>query len=363
MTFRIFHKFAITAALVFTALGAEANTSRTLPSWDTWSVDCGNSGICSASTFVRGQSTWADVRVVRDWPAAAEPLLRITTNTPLADDGAIRLIIDGKVEDTLPILQLREIQTTVTPPAGFRPTGGEGFWYPTGQATRTLLEKIVTASTLVLELPIGQETAEVKIDLGGLYPALSWIDARQNRTNTQSAIIVQGQEGSVDAPHADSITSPDQLPPAVRAVWEASGPCADIDPAIFASLDAVSIPLGDKPVLYLLPCGAPGAYNAPYIGVLASPDSVATRIHLARMAEPGPVTTDIIYNATWDPATLQLDGFFKGSGVGECGIWNRWTWTPSGFALIEEAARQSCDGVETPLSEWPTTWPTSAPRP
>ncbi len=355
MTRKLFKLFAIAAALL-TGSPAIASPARIPPSWDTWSVDCGNSGICFASTFVRGQATWVDVRVVRDWQANADPLLRITTNTPLADDGEIRLSVDGQLEDTLPIAHLREIQASVTSPSGFRPIGGEGFWYPTGQATRALLEKISKGAVLTIELPIAPEKTQVDVALSGLKPALSWIDERQTRNGTTSAIINPGTEESIDAPHADPVTSPDELPPAVRTVWGTSRSCADIDPAIFASLDAVAMPLGDTSVLYILPCGAPGAYNAPYTAILAAPDGSVTRLYVARMSEHGPVATDIIYNARWYPAELKLESLFKGSGLGECGIWNQWNWTGAGFALTEEAARQGCDGKETPITEWPSTW-------
>ena len=69
---------------------------------------------------------------VRDWRADAQPLLRLTTNTVLPQTGTLRFDVDGTTIESLPIEQLREIQAGVTSPAGFRPLGGEGFWYPTG---------------------------------------------------------------------------------------------------------------------------------------------------------------------------------------------------------------------------------------
>jgi hypothetical protein len=357
MTRTLFRIFVIAAAFLLEAASAHAGSDRSPPTWDTWSVGCGNTGLCYTSTFVRGQSTWVDVRVIRDWPANADPLLRITTNTPLTDDGEIRFIVDGKLEDTLPVAELRDIQASVVSPEGFRPIGGEGFWYPTGQATRTLLEKIGKASQLVIELPVSPEKTAVTVELGRLSQALSWVDARQNRIGTASSITSPGPGENKDAPHADAISNPDQIPPAVRSVWDANRSCSDIDPAIFASLDAVSVPLGESSALYILPCGVPSAYNTPYIAIQAKAEGMASQLHLARMAEKGPVATDLIYNAKWNPARLFLEGLFKGSGLGECGTWNRWEWTGSGFVMIEEASRQTCDGKETPLSEWPTTWP------
>ena len=135
-------------------------------------------------------------------PGNADPLLRITTNTPLADDGEIRFIVDGKVVDTLPVAELRDIQASVVSPEGFRPIGGEGFWYPAGQATRSLLEKMGVASQLVIELPMTPEKTVVTVELGGLSHAISWIDARQNRIGTASSITSPGPGENKDAPHA-----------------------------------------------------------------------------------------------------------------------------------------------------------------
>lgn len=357
MTRILLTTIAIAAVLFSFPLSAAERSTRVPPSWKSWSADCSNTGLCYASTFVRNQGIWIDVRVIRDWPATAGPMLRITTNTPLATDGTISLIVDGETFDELPVAELHDMQATVTAPAGFRPIGGEGFWYPTGQATRTLIEKISKAGKLVLQVPLEAEEAAVDIELAGLLEALAWIDERQERTGTVSAIAETGQDPDHDAPHALAVLSPEVLPQAVHDLWASSRSCGDIDPAIFASLDAVSMPLDDKSALFILPCGVPSAYNTPYIVILAKADGMAEQQHLARMSEKGPVTTDLVYNAKWNPAGLELDGLFKGSGVGECGTWNRWTWIGSGFALNEEATRQTCDGKETSITEWPTVWP------
>lgn len=352
--------FAATLLCLWAVVSAHAQASRTPPSWDKWAVGCSNAGVCYASTFVRGQSTWVDVRIVRDWPADAEPLLRITTNTALSDDGAIRLFADNISQDTLPVSQLREIQAAIVAPAGFRPIGGEGFWYPTGPATRTLLESIRSASELVIELPVEPEPVRITVPLKGLHLALTWVDNRQTRNGTISAIAAPGSEPSKNAPHANPLVSPESLPAPVTAAWDANRFCSDIDPAIFASLDAISAPLDEASALYLLPCGAPSAYNTPYVAVLAPAEGKARQIHLARMSEKGPVAVDLIYNAKWNPGRQELEGYFKGSGLGECGTWNRWSWTGSAFVLMEEATRQTCDEAEAPLNEWPTSWPLPA---
>ncbi|MEC9403129.1 MAG: hypothetical protein VX374_11425, partial [Pseudomonadota bacterium] len=140
MTPRLLTLLMTVAAALLGASSTMAQPGRTTPSFESWTVDCGNTGVCFASSFTRSQSVWVDVRIVRDWQAEAQPLVRVTTNTELPKDGTLKFEVDGAPIEALPIEQLREMQPAVNPPAGFRPLGGEGFWYPTGPATTTLLD-------------------------------------------------------------------------------------------------------------------------------------------------------------------------------------------------------------------------------
>ena len=347
------------AAALFAATGAMAQPGRTAPSFEGWTVDCGNTGVCFSSSFTRSQSVWVDVRIIRDWQAEAQPLVRLTTNTELPKDGTLNFEVDGNMIEALPLEQLREMQTAVTSPPGFSPLGGEGFWYPTGPATMTLLEAMRSGQELVIHMPAaeGADPVAIAVPLQGLKASLLWLDNRQNRTGTVSAIISKGTEPAVDAPHAVPVVSADQLPPEVAAVWSANRLCSEIDPTIFASLNAVRVPLAESASLYFIPCGAPTAYNSPYVAVLSGKDGAARQVHVARMSEKGPIATDLIYNARWIPADQQLVSYFKGSGVGECGLWNRWGWNGTGLVLLEEATRKTCDGTSPDLSNWSNTWP------
>ncbi|MEP3048319.1 MAG: DUF1176 domain-containing protein [Roseibium sp.] len=363
MTFKLITFLVSAAVATVIAYGVAAQTGRTSPKFETWTVDCGNTGVCFASSFTRNQSVWVDLRIVRDWQADAQPLVRLTTNTELPKEGTLRFEVDGQAVDALPIEQLREIQATVPSPAGFRPLGGEGFWYPIGPASITLVEALKKGRELTIHLPDVADIGPVAvaIPLQGVKSSLLWLDNRQNRTGTTSAIVSPGTLPSADAPHALPILGPEQLPAEVSAIWSANRLCSTIDPAIFASLNAVRIPLEDGASLYIIPCGAPSAYNSPYVTVLAGKDGAARQIHVARMSDKGPVASDLIYNARWIPADQQLISYFKGSGVGECGLWNRWVWNGTGLVLLEEAARQTCDGTEPDLSNWSNIWPVKNP--
>lgn len=359
MTSRLFS--AVLGALLVLGgwTGASAQPGRTAPVFDTWSVDCASTGVCFSSSLTRNQSVWVDLRIVRDWQADALPLLRLTTNTVLPQSGTLRFDVDGKTIESLPIEQLREIQQAVIAPAGFRPLGGEGFWYPTGAVTLALLQALQSGAELSIHMPDenGTGTVSVTVPLQGLKSGLLWLDNRQNRTGTVSAIVSPGTDPAINAPHALPIHAPEELPAEVSAIWHANRLCSSIDPTIFASLNAVRVPLDDGASLYIIPCGAPSAYNSPYVTIYAGKDGAARQVHVARMSENGPIATDLIYNALWIPADLQLISYFKGSGVGECGLWNRWVWNGTGLVLLEEASRKTCDNTEPDLSNWSNTWP------
>ncbi|ADZ69656.1 DUF1176 domain-containing protein [Polymorphum gilvum] len=348
-----------TLALAIAALSAGDATAdaRDIPKWGVWTGGCGNTGMCSVSAIVRSQSAWIDVRIVRDWPAAATPLLRITANAPIAKSGTIRFAIDGKSVDEIEIAQLREAQTSITPPPGFRPIGGNGLWYPAGPATQAMIAAIRAGATLTVTLPLAGQEVSIDVPAAGLADGLAWLDDRQQRTGTITALVDPGSNVPADAPHGQAILSPDALPPQVRAAWDGNRYCSDIDPTVFASLDAVAAPLGTDRTLYLLPCGAPTAHNAAFVGFEVRDGEDIRPISLARMSDKGPIATDLIYNARWHPGRLEIEALYKGTARGDCGTWNRWQWTGATFALVEEASKPVCDDIVVPLADWPQTWP------
>lgn len=309
------------------------------------------------SSLIRHQSTWIEIRIIRDWAAKSLPLLRITANSPWAKTGTLKISIDGESADSLSIEQLRESHGKQPMPLGFRPIGGEGYWYPVGAATSTMIDAMIKGLDMQVTVPLETTVQTMDIDLRGIHAALTWLDTQQARQDTTTAIVLRGPNEPHDAPHADLVTSPDVLPPAVKTAWENNRFCADIDPAIFGSLDGISSSLGQDSKLFLLPCGTPTAYNTAYVAFRARAGDNIQQLQFARMSDHGPIATDTVYNARWNPVKLELRATFKGTGTGDCGIWDRWQWTGATFALTEEATKSTCDGKDTNLDDWPRTWP------
>lgn len=118
------------------------------------------------------------------------------------------------------------------------------------------------------ELIGGEATAPVSADG---YTALAlWLDDRQNRIGTTSALSRPGDTPPVDAPAATVIAAPDALPADVAKLWNASAEqCGRIGEGSFSQADATSVALDGDTTLYLLPCGRPGN-NAPTIAIIAA---------------------------------------------------------------------------------------------
>ena len=95
MTPRLLTLLPFAAAALCAASDSQARPGRTPPSFESSTVDCGNNGVCFASSFTRSQSVWVDVRIVRDWQAEALPLVRVSTNPELPKDGTLQFEVDG----------------------------------------------------------------------------------------------------------------------------------------------------------------------------------------------------------------------------------------------------------------------------
>ena len=203
------------------------------------------------------------------------------------------------------------------------------------------------------------------LSLSGVSAALLWIDERQGRLETTTALMRRG-----DAP-ASRVPAPPALPEvrAAPAIDQAGfGEGTAVLPATIEALLEVqacradtgfspefqgavqSARLNATTELWGVPCFS-GAYNVGYRYVISGPDGQSPRvITLPTTAEPA--QTPI--NSEYDPATRTLTAFAKGRGIGDCGFTNTWTWTGRDFVLTSEARMEDCWSV--PADLWPTTW-------
>lgn len=204
---------------------------------------------------------------------------------------------------------------------------------------------------------------QMKVSLGGAAAAFLWIDERQGRLNTPTALIRRG-----DRPAAEVPAAPAAPRVAVAAAVAQNGLVQDdLSPALLAHPKVkeclaetrrgerfepnveVSRLAADK-LLWSVPCGE-GAYNFSQAYFITPADGTSPR-PVAFPTAAG--SEDTLVNSRYDPRTRTLFAFGKGRGLGDCGRMGVWAWTGERFALLDEKVMPSCTAI--PQDLWPTTW-------
>ncbi len=204
---------------------------------------------------------------------------------------------------------------------------------------------------------------QMKVSLGGAAAAFLWIDERQGRLDTTTALIRRGERPASDVPAA---------PAAPRVTMASAAPQDglvqdDLSPALLAhpkvqeclatsrkgerfEPDVVVSRLASDKLLWSVPCGE-GAYNFTQVYFITPADGTS----------PQPVdfptatgSNDELVNSRYDPKSRTLSAFGRGRGIGDCGRMGSWAWTGERFALLNEKAMPICTAV--PQDLWPTTW-------
>lgn len=221
------------------------------------------------------------------------------------------------------------------------------------------------AAGRTLTLAAGDET--VAISLSGASAALLWIDERQGRLDTPTALVRKGRRAASSvpgpAPTPRVVAAPPiaqtgfgdsgrTLPPALEAVAAVKACRAETaDSAV--SNEVMSARLDASTELWAVPCFA-GAYNVGHDWYLTGPGGGNPRA--VRLASASGETGAGAINGGYDAGTRTLSAFSKGRGIGDCGTASTWTWTGRSFALSAESEMTECWGV--PADFWPKTWRT-----
>lgn len=212
------------------------------------------------------------------------------------------------------------------------------------------------------------------ISLQGAAAAFLWIDERQGRLGTTTALVRRGDRPTSDVPSAPDL-------PVVRAAPAASQAGLSDQPTLPASLEALNevkacradmdrgsaaqpqiddgvARLSEDTLLWSVLCFR-GAYNEGHRFFLTGNEGQNPRPLFLRSTEQqsedvGVADDFILINAGYDPDSRTVSSFAKGRGLGDCGAAYVWTWTGRDFVLTEEQVMASCAGMWPDL--WPTTW-------
>jgi len=217
----------------------------------------------------------------------------------------------------------------------------------------------------------GGSTARIsgdhEISLSGAAAALLWIDERQGRVDTVTALRRPGQRpaSTVRAAPPLPAVSPapavsqtgfgeqnQTLPAALEAV-PAVAECRAETAEHWVGKEVMSARLDASTELWAVPCFA-GAYNMGHDWYITGPGGRDPRP--ARLSSASGETGAGTINGGYSPETRTITAFAKGRGVGDCGAASTWTWTGREFVLTRELEMQACWGV--PADYWPTTWRT-----
>ncbi|MBN8809724.1 MULTISPECIES: DUF1176 domain-containing protein [unclassified Sphingomonas] len=194
-----------------------------------------------------------------------------------------------------------------------------------------------------------------RISLAGSSAALRHIDADQGRAGTVTAAVAKGARAASAVPGAPVLPriaalrpsgAAAALPPALRASLEQQGGCNDWYEGTESRPETQLHALGGGKTLVLIPCGA-GAYNYNSLAfILSGGKAVEAGFDLSSGEGEG----NALVNAGWDKGVLS--SYYKGRGVGDCGLGASYVWDGTRFRLIEMRMMDECRGS----TNWLTVW-------
>lgn len=319
----------------------------------------------------------ADSKGFRDWLAACDNVksctalslpaeggddvayLRLTR--PAGPAGALALAIRIRAETLKAPLDIAlALDGAAFPAAGrrFAATIADG-----ADATIALppadAEALIAAARKATKLTVAIAGKSLDISLAGSVAAMLWIDEQQGRLNTTSALIRKGPGTAVPAALP--------LPSVPATVTKAPAIAAAAGKALTTALrrqvnrrnpDSCEDDLAGMDQVWPLDAGlrlvglacSRGAYNlSTYFWIV--PGSGIAKASKAGFDE---LADNVLVNADYDPATGRLGYFDKARGIGDCGVQGAYSWTGSGFAILERSEMGECRQI--PPDDWPVTY-------
>lgn len=306
---------------------------------------------CTVSLDVPENDVVRTFSISRLAVAGSKPVLKFALPNPSKVTTAVSISVDGK-----PVLSIAvgDFAKTVDHDEG------EEWSYGSKENVTRLLEALKSGSKV--EIRIGDSSKSATVSLAGFAAALIFADEQQDRAGTVDALQAKGTKAAPPSPQVKAIDKVGDIPAAIRADFTTEGRVCSRDSAdIFRFGGGFSAQMGDNLNLIGLPCGAPGAYNQPFV-FYSEQGGTVTPLMLPVMADESPSTADNAWNIDWSQKTRTVTAFFKGRGLGDCGTYNVWkaedTTDGVRFVLQEERVKSECDGnyADGP-TKWPAAWP------
>ncbi|GAW42402.1 hypothetical protein SH203_02818 [Brevundimonas sp. SH203] len=318
-----------------------------------WSATCGNDGTCWAFGFASGgDGGWLRITLAPGPDARPHILFGYWPDGDAKGPPRIGLTIDG-----------RDFAAALNAASEADAPIGEIV-----SDARPIIDLLAQGKVATIRGASAQD-----ISLNGAAAALLWIDEKQGRLDTPTALMRRGDKPASTVPAAPQLPvvaagpAVDQtgfgdenqtVPAALRSRTEV-GNCLKESVVPDVSDMVMSARLDARTELWAVPCGS-GAYNVTHYWYLTGPGGRDPRpAALIGTAGPGadPTSPDnATVNGGYDPGSRTLSAFAKGRGIGDCGAAQTWTWTGQRFVLTRESTMGECAGV--PADLWPVAWRT-----
>ena len=240
----------------------------------------------------------------------------------------------------------------------------EGVWkFPGQNPDNRLLNAMMAGKSMTLVIVTEDGDKRVPVSLSGVTGSALFMDEAQERVGNRDALQAKGDGDPKDVvTRVTLLNSTRELPSGVVNFWKQNTDyCAEtLEPEqdLIEDFGGSRIGVDDGAEMYILPCGSPGAYNLPQVLLIQDVNSKQVRrLYLPVMGQKGPTLMDSPYNLNWDDRRSLLSSFFKGRGLGDCGVRSVWSWQGgynSNFELLEEYVKENCDGK---YDDWPQIWP------
>jgi len=337
----------IIALATWTGLAISAQAAGNFHEHKAWSANCEVGAKCHANSTGKARRSKDSIsfEIVRGPQANAPLAFRVYSPKKLAPSAQVSLSVDGG----------RPAVAREGHALSF-PESRNGFTIKS-RHIGTLLNQMMGGSSLALRFNTDAGPAEYVVSLSGLVAALRWVDDRQGRAGRQDALVAKGPEAPRDAPAPLVIKLKADIPAAVAALWSRGKICNDVEDDMFRAMQGFVAEIDPDTRVWVLPCGMPGAYNAPYVAYGQTTTGDVWQIFFALPGEKGWVAEDMIYNVVWDHRGKRIEHFIKGRGLGDCGTTAAYRWQGRTFELISARAKGDCDGNFVPPEKWPQIWP------
>jgi hypothetical protein len=327
------------SSLLLLAAAAAAPQPTALKTFQDWTVGCDNGRACHSVALM--PEHWPDdaltMSVRRGPEAGAQPVVAFELG---ADSNAASVSADGRR------LAARLI-------------GAEGETRVAPADTAAVIAALRSAARLQLHSADGKPLGTVS--LKGASAALLYMDEKQRRSGTATALVRPGTRPMTASPPALPVVAAAPLSFARPLALTAAG-LAALRRKQGCTLDEVGGPeeadtatMTPAATLLLLACGS-GAYNVSYVPLILRRGARGVEATVAAFDLDEPWWKDegkpILINAAWDAERGLLTTLSKGRGIADCGTTSEYAWDGTRFRLVEQAEMRECRGSVDYITTW-----------